>query len=196
MIDEAALEALFNSARSHNGWLDQPVSDDELRRIYDLARMGPTALNSQPMRVVFVRSSEAKERLKPALAPGNVQKVMSAPACAIVAYDLEFQRNLPRTFPHRPDAKGGFEGEANQAKRQVFCLRNGSLQGAYLILAARTIGLDAGPMSGFDNAKVDAEFFAGTSWRSNFLCGLGHGDPGQVFERLPRLPFEETCRIL
>lgn len=196
MLDAAALEVLFNSARSHNGWVDQPVTDDELRQIYDLARMGPTAVNAQPMRIVFIRSPEAKERLKPALAPGNVDKVMSAPACAIVAYDLDFQRNLPRTFPHRPEVKDGFEGEGNQAKRQVFCLRNGSLQGGYLILAARAIGLDAGPMSGFDNAKVDAEFFAGTSWRSNFLCAIGHGDPSKVFERLPRLPFEETCRIL
>ena len=195
MLDDADLDTLFNSARSHNGWLDKPVTDDELRRIYDLARMGPTALNAQPMRVVFVRSPEARGRLKPALAPGNVDKVMSAPACAIVAYDLEFQRHLPRTFPHRPEVKDGFEGDGNLAKRQVFCLRNGTLQGAYLMLAARAIGLDAGPMSGFDNAKVDAEFFAGTSWRSNFLCAIGHGDPAKVFDRLPRLPFEQTCPV-
>ena len=196
MIDAAALEALFTAARSHNGWLDQPVSDDELRRVYELARMGPTALNAQPMRVVFVRSPEARERLKPALAAANVDKVAAAPACAIIAYDLEFQRNLPRTFPHRPEIKDGFEGDANLAKRQVFSMRNGSLQGAYLMMAARAVGLDVGPMSGFDNAKVDAEFFAGTSWRSNFLCALGHGDATKVYERLPRLPFEETCRIL
>ena len=196
MIDDVAIEALFTIARSHNGWLDQPVTDAELRHVYDLARMGPTALNAQPMRVVFVRSPEAKARLKPALAGSNIDKVMAAPACAIIAYDLEFQRNLPRTFPHRPEVKDGFEGDANLAKRQVFCMRNGTLQGAYLIMAARAIGLDAGPMSGFDNAKVDAEFFAGTSWRSNFLCALGHGDSSKVFDRLPRLPFEETCRIL
>lgn len=196
MIDAAALEALFTSARSHNGWLDQPVTDDELRRVYELARMGPTALNAQPMRVVFVRSPEAKERLKPALAASNIDKVMAAPACAIVAYDLDFQRNLPRTFPHRPEVKDGFEGDSNLAKRQVFCMRNGTLQGAYLMVAARAVGLDVGPMSGFDNAKVDAEFFASTSWRSNFLCSIGHGDASKVFERLPRLPFEETCRIL
>lgn len=196
MIEDAALEALFTAARSHNGWLDEPVTDDELRRLYDLARMGPTAFNSQPMRVVFVRSPEAKERLKPALMSSNIEKVMTAPACAIIAYDQEFQRHLPRTFPHKPTVREMFDGDAKQALRQAFCMRNATLQAGYLILAARAIGLDAGPMSGFDNAKVDAEFFAGTSWRSNFLCGFGHGDPAKVLERLPRLPFEETCRIL
>lgn len=196
MIDDAALDTLFFDARSQNGWREGAVDDDQLRRMYEIAKMGPTASNGQPMRIVFVRSDEARSRLKPALSPGNVDKVMSAPVCAIVAYDTDFHLKLPRTFPHKPEAKNGFEGDANAAKRQTYCLRNGSLSGAYLILAARAVGLDAGPMSGFDNAVVDAEFFKGTSWRSNFLCAIGHGDPAKVKERLPRLPFEETCRIL
>ncbi len=196
MIDDRALQTLFTEARSQNGWLDQPVSDDELRRAYDLARMGPTSGNGQPMRIVFVRSAEAKARLLPALSPTNVDKVMTAPACAIVAYDLEFHEHLPRTFPHKPKMKTGFDGEANATKRQAYCMRNGSLSGGYLIMALRAVGLDAGPMSGFDNAKVDAAFFTDTSWRSNFLCSIGHGDPAKVQQRLLRLSFEEACRIV
>ncbi len=196
MIDPSALSTLFLDARSQNGWREGDVTDDQLRLIYDLAKMGPTGNNGQPMRVVFVRSPEAKARLRPALSPGNVDKVTNAPVCAIVAYDLDFHHKLPRTFPHRPEARNGFDGDANAARRQAYCMRNGTLSGAYLIMAVRAIGLDAGPMSGFDNAKVDAEFFSGTSWRSNFLCAIGHGDPDKVRERLPRLPFEETCRIL
>lgn len=196
MIDQHATETLFTKARSQNGWLDAPVSDEQLRRIYELARMGPTAGNAQPMRLVFLRSKAAKERLRPALSPGNVDKTLSAPAVAIVAFDLHFHEKFPKVFPHNPGMKAGFDGDENAAKRQGFAMRNGSLGGGYLIMAIRAVGLDAGPMSGFDNAKVDAEFFAGTTWRSNFLCNIGRGDPGKVMGRLPRLDFDEACQLL
>ncbi|MGE0314689.1 MAG: malonic semialdehyde reductase [Lautropia sp.] len=196
MIDSRALATLFTEARTQNGWLDTPVSDDELRRIYDLAKMGPTAANGQPMRLVFLRTAAAKERLRPALSPGNVDKTMSAPVCAIVAYDLDFHEKLPKTFPHNPGMKAAFDGDGKLAARQGYAMRNGSLAGGYLIMAIRAVGLQAGPMSGFDNAKVDAEFFAGTALRSNFLCCIGHGDAAKVMQRLPRLDFDEACRLL
>ena len=193
ILDDAALDTLFRSARTHRGWLDKEVSDVLLQAVYDLARMGPTSANCCPMRVVFVKSPEAKERLKPALAPGNVEKTMSAPVTAIVGHDLEFYEELPRLAPHG-DMRAMFAGKARLIEETAF--RNGSLQGAYLMLAARGLGLDCGPMSGFDSAKLDAAFFPDGRVKSNFLCNLGFGDPDKLHERQPRLAFDEACRIL
>lgn len=192
-LDDAALDQLFRSARSHNGWLPQPVSDDALRALYDLMKMGPTSANCSPARIVFLRTREAKERLKPALSPGNLDKTMSARVTAIIGHDLAFYDKLPQLFPHA-DARAWFAGKPEVIQATAF--RNGSLQGAYLMLAARAVGLDCGPMSGFDAAKVDAEFFAGTEIRTNFLCNLGHGDPARLFARSPRLAFDEACTLL
>ena len=196
MIDQTAIDVLFNQARTQNGWLGTPVTDAQLHAIYDLAKMGPTSANSQPARILFLRSQEAKERLRPALSPGNLAKTMAAPVVAIVAHDLNFHEKLPQVFPHSPDMKKGFDGEANQAKRQAFAFRNGTLTGAYLIVAIRAVGLGAGPMSGFDNAAVDREFFPEGVIKSNFLCNIGVGDPTKVMERLPRLSFDEACKVL
>src|SRR5256886_6013971 len=172
--------------------LDRPVTDDQLRRIYDLMKWAPTSANSSPARLLFLRSRAAKERLAPALGPQNVDKTLQAPVTAIVAHDLRFYDELPRLFPH-VDARSWFVG--NEPLVEATAFRNGSLQGAYLILAARALGLDAGPMSGFDNAKVDAAFFPDGKVKSNFLCNLGYGDPAKLMPRSPRLPFEEACRI-
>jgi 3-hydroxypropanoate dehydrogenase len=191
-LDAAALDQLFRTARSQNAFTDAPVSDAQLHALYELLKWGPTAANGTPARFVFVTSAEAKARLKPSLSPNNEGKTMSAPVTVIVAHDLDFHEKLPQLFPH-VDAKAWFDGP--QEARVEAAFRNGSLQGAYLILAARALGLDAGPMSGFDNAKVDEAFFAGTSIKSNFLVNLGHGDPAGVFERLPRLTFDEAARI-
>ena len=196
MIDQGALDALFNTARTQNGWLEGTVSDAQLVQIYDIAKMGPTSANSQPARFVFLRSPEAKERLRPALSEGNLAKTMAAPVVAIVAYDLDFHEKLPQVFPHKPETKNGFAGDANLAKRQTFAFRNGTLSGAYLIMAIRAVGLGAGPMSGFDNAAVDREFFPDGKIKSNFLCNIGVGDPAKVMGRLPRLAFDEACKIL
>lgn len=195
MLNDQALDTLFRSARTQNGFLDKPVSDAQLRALYELMKWGPTTMNTQPARLVFVRSKAGKEKLAPALSPGNRDKTMAAPATAIIAYDLQFYENLPRTFPNNPKAKAVFEGEEKKLHVQTTALRNGSLQGAYLILAARALGLDCGPMSGFDNAKVDAAFFPEGRIKSNFLCNLGYGDPAKVFPRNPRLPFEEACSL-
>jgi 3-hydroxypropanoate dehydrogenase len=192
-LDTAALDQLFRAARTHNGWLSQPVTDDELRALYELMKWAPTSANCSPARIVFVRTREGKARLRPALSAGNLDKTMAAPVTAIIGYDLEFYEKLPRLFPHT-DARAWFAGKPELIETTAF--RNGSLQGAYFILAARALGLDCGPMSGFDNAKVDAEFFAGTAVRSNFLCNLGHGDPAKLFARSPRLDFDEACRIV
>jgi len=193
MIDAAALDAIFLKARTHNGWVDKPVTDADLHQLYDLMKMAPTSANCSPARIVFVRSKAAKERLKPALGPGNLEKTMAAPVTAIIGYDLKFAEHMPRLFPHNPDAKNWF----NDPKvAEVVAFRNGSLQGAYFILAARAVGLDTGPMSGFDNAKVDAEFFPGGQVKSNFLCNLGHGDSSKLFARSPRLEFGEACQVL
>ena len=192
-LDATALGVLFEAAHTHSAWLDRPVSDDTLRRLYGLLRLGPTSANGNPGRFVFVRSQAGKERLRPALSQGNLAKTLRAPVTAIVAYDETFYDLLPRLFPHT-DARAWYTTSAELARETAF--RNGSLQGAYLIVAARALGLDAGPMSGFDNAKVDEAFFAGTSWRSNFLVNLGHGDPAVVKPRLPRLDFAEACRIV
>jgi 3-hydroxypropanoate dehydrogenase len=191
-LDAAALDQLFRTARSQNAFTDQPVTDAELHALYELVKWGPTAANATPARFVFVTSPEAKARLKPALSPSNVDKTMSAPVTVIIGHDLDFHEQLPKLFPHI-DAKAWFDGP--QEARVETALRNGALQGAYLILAARALGLDAGPMSGFDSALVDEAFFAGTSIKSNFLVNLGHGDPAGVFERLPRLSFDEAARI-
>jgi 3-hydroxypropanoate dehydrogenase len=193
ILSDEALDLLFREARTHNSWADEPVSDTILHAVYELAKMGPTSANCSPMRVVFVKSREAKERLKPALSVGNLEKTMKAPVTAILAYDLGFHEHLPRLFPH-DDARSWFAGKPELIKTTAF--RNGTLQGAYLMLAARALGLDCGPMSGFDNAKVDAEFFPESSVRSNFLCNLGHGDPSGLFPRSPRFAFDEACRIL
>ena len=196
MIDDRALDALFRHARSANGYLDKPVTDDQLRALYDLMKMGPTAANGQPARLVFLRSQAAKERLRPALSAGNLDKTLAAPVCAIVAYDSHFHEHLPKVFPHNATAKSWFEGDANKAARETSAFRNGSMQGGYFILAARAVGLDCGPMSGFNNAKVDESFFPDGRFRSNFLCTLGTIDPAKTFGRLPRLTFEETCQLL
>jgi len=193
MLEPQALDTIFRTARTQNGFLDQPVQDAQLKALYELLKFGPTTMNTQPARFVFVRSKAAKEKLKPALSPGNLDKTMSAPCTVIVAHDLRFYEFLPKTFPNNPTASANFVGK--DAVIQAVCMRNGSLQGAYLIIAARALGLDCGPMSGFDNAKVDAAFFPDGRWKSNFLCNLGTGDPSKVFPRNPRLTFDEACRI-
>ncbi|MDX9875360.1 MAG: malonic semialdehyde reductase [Spongiibacteraceae bacterium] len=192
-LDTAALEQLFTQARSHNGWLPRPVSDEQLQALYDLFKHGPTANNCFPTRVVFVRSDEAKQRLVPALMGANGDKVMTAPVTAIIAYDTQFFEWLPRLFPAY-DAGAPLRENAQLA--QTVALRNGSLQGAYLMLAARALGLDCGPMSGFNNAQVDAEFFPDGRWRSNFLCALGYGDPQALRPKGPRPAFDEVCQII
>jgi len=191
-INDAALDRLFLSARTHNGWQPRDVPEELLREAVDLAKMGPTSANTSPLRIVFVRSKEGKERLKPALAPGNLEKTMAAPVTAILAQDHSFPDLLPRLFPHM-DLRPMFVG--NDALIADTAFRNSSLQAAYFILALRAVGLDCGPMSGFDNAKVDAEFFAGTTIRSNFLCNIGYGDPAKLFPRSPRLAFDEIARF-
>lgn len=196
MIDPSAIETLFTKARTQNGWLDAPVTDAQLRQVFDLLKMAPTSANAQPARFVFLRSQAAKERLRPALSPGNVDKTMTAPVVTIVAHDVDFHEHLPKVFPHNPAMKANFDGDAKRAARETFAFRNGTLQGAYLIQAARAVGLDCGPMSGFDNARVDAEFFPDGRFRSNFLCSLGRGDPAKVLDRLPRFQFDEVCRVL
>lgn len=195
MPDDDALDVIFRKARTHNA-LSGEVTDAQLRAIWDLAKWGPTTANTQPQRILFLRSREARERLKPHLAPGNVDKTMAAPVTAIIAFDLEFYDLLPRTFPHNPKMRDNFAGEDKKALVEITALRNGSLQGAYFILAARALGIDTGPMSGFNNAGVDQEFFAGTTWRSNFLCNLGKGDWSKVFTRSPRLEFDEACKMI
>ncbi len=191
--NDESLDLIFRNARTHTAWLDKPVDDALLRKVYDLAKMGPTSANMCPMRVVFVKSKEAKERLKPCLDAGNVEKTMKAPATAIVGMDIHFFDQLPKLYPHA-DAKAWFKDLPENILESI-ALRNSSLQGAYLMLAARSLGLDCGPMSGFDNAKLDAAFFAGTKTKSNFICNLGYGDAAKLHPRGPRLSFEEACKI-
>ncbi len=207
-LSDEGLDLLFRTARTHTAWLSKPVSDETIRQIYELMKWGPTSANSSPARFFFIRSQIAKERLKPVLSPGNVEKTMAAPATVIVAYDLKFYEKLPKLFPHNPGMRKLF-AESPQLV-ETTARRNSSLQGAYLMLAARAIGLDCGPMSGFDNAMLDEEFFgAGKQCKggdqeffsegqlkSNFLCNLGYGDPGKLHPRGPRLDFEEACRFL
>jgi len=193
-VDAAALDQMFLAARTHNKWLRKDVPDTILRELVDLMKMGPTSANSSPARIVFVKSEKAKSRLKPFLSDGNRDKTMAAPVCAIIGYDLEFYRHLTKLFPHEPKATSWFAGKPKHIADTAF--RNGSLQGAYFILAARALGLDTGPMSGFDNTGVDREFFSGTSVRSNFLCSLGYGDASVLLPRSPRFSFEEMAQIV
>jgi 3-hydroxypropanoate dehydrogenase len=194
-LDAAALDLLFLQARTQNGWLPTPVSDEELKRLYAIMRMGPTSANSSPARILFLRTPEAKARLLPALSAGNVDKTKAAPVTAIIGYDTRFYEGMPtKLFTHRPEMADTFA--KNPAGTQIAAFRNGTLQGAYFMLAARAIGLDVGGMSGFDNGKVDAEFFPDGRVRSNFLCNLGHGDPSKVMQRLPRLDFDEACQLM
>ncbi len=190
-IDQGALDALLLNARSQNKWTDQPVTDEQIQQIYDILKMGPTSANSSPARFMFLRTKEAKDRLAPAMSSGNMEKTMTAPVVAIVAYDPRFYEKLPQLFPHNQDARSWFTSNEGLAATTAF--RNGTLQGAYLIMAARAIGLDTGPMSGFDNAKVDEIFLQDRGWRSNFIVNLGYGDPTGLFERSPRLSFDEAC---
>lgn len=190
--DDAFLRKILFDARTHFAWTDRPVSDETLRELYETLRWGPTSANSSPLRIVFVRTPEGKELLRPALIPTNVEKTMTAPVTAILAHDLGFPDTLPRLFPHA-DARSWYAGNEPFIEETAF--RNAAIQGGYFILAARALGLDCGPMSGFDAAKVNGAFFAGTSWRSNFLCNVGHGDASRLFPRGPRLSFEEACRL-
>jgi 3-hydroxypropanoate dehydrogenase len=207
-IAEACIDQLFHSARTYNSWLDKPVNDDALRAMYDILKWGATSANTSPARFVFVRSKEAKERLRPALAPANLDKTMNAPVTVIVAYDLLFYEKLPKLFPHNPAMRDMFA--RNPQLVEMTARRNSTLQGAYMMIAARAVGLDCGPMSGFDNAKVDEIFFSGGKEctgceqeffpeghvRSNFLCNLGYGDPSSLFPRNPRLEFDEACVLM
>jgi 3-hydroxypropanoate dehydrogenase len=193
ILDDAALDTLFRTARTHNAWQKKPVSDALLQAVWELAKMGPTSANCSPMRILFVRSVEAKARLVPLLLEGNRAKTLQAPVTAIIGYDLEFHDKLPRLFPHT-DARAWFVGKPALIATTAF--RNGTLQGAYLIMAARALGLDCGPMSGFDNDAVDAAFFPGGTVKSNFLCSLGYGDPAGMLPRHPRLAFDEACKII
>jgi 3-hydroxypropanoate dehydrogenase len=192
--NDESLNLIFREARTHTVWLDKPVDDALLTQVYDLAKMGPTSANMCPLRIVFVKTKEAKEKLKPALAAGNVDKTMAAPVTAIIAMDVHFFEKLPKLFP-QVDAKAWFKDLPEDVLEST-ALRNSSLQGAYFMLAARSLGLDCGPMSGFDNAKVDAAFFAGTTIKSNFLCNLGYGDASKLHPRNPRLSFGEACQIM
>ena len=207
-LGDDAVDQLFREARTYNAWLDRPVTDHTLQRLYDLMKWGPTSANGSPARFIFLRSQEAKERLRPILAPGNVEKTMTAPVTVIIAYDLLFYEKLRKLFPHSPAMRDLFA--ANPQLIEVTAKRNSSLQGAYLIIAARALGLDCGPMSGFDNARLDEEFFgAGKECegceqeffpaghvKSNFLCNLGYGDPSTLYPRAPRLAFNEACTLL
>jgi len=187
------LDLLFLKARTHHGWLDRPVPDEILQQAYDLSRMGPTSANDNPLRLVFIKSTEAKNRLKPCLSPGNVDQTMSAPVTAIIAYDMEFYEHLSRLFPHT-DAKSWYVGKPDAIFITAF--RNGTLQGAYYMLACRALGLDIGPMSGFDNDAVDTEFLANTPYKSNWLCNIGYGDPSKLHPRGPRFDFNEIAKII
>ena len=192
-LDDEALGRLFRDARTAYGWTGEAVTDDAIRQLYDLVKLGPTSANSSPARFVFLRTAEARERLRPALSAGNMDKTLTAPVVAIVAYDPRFYDKLPELFPHA-DARSWFAG--NDALAEETAFRNSTLQGAYLILAARAMGLDAGPMSGFDRALVDEAFFVANGWKSNFLVNLGHGDGSGLFPRAPRLAFEDACVLL
>ena len=193
MLNNEALDSLFRKARTHNGWQDKAVSDELLQQLYDLMKMGPTSANSCPARITFIKSDEAKQKLKPCLDEGNVEKSMTAPVVAIIGMDLEFYEQLPKLFPHT-DARPWFVGKDEKIKETAF--RNSSLQGAYFIMAARSLGLDCGPMSGFDSDKLDALFFPDGKIKSNFICAIGYGDETKLYPRGPRLEFAEACEII
>ncbi|HEY4944136.1 MAG TPA: malonic semialdehyde reductase [Rhizomicrobium sp.] len=192
-VNDEALDTIFRAARTQNKWLDKPVSQALLMAIYDLMRMGPTSANCSPARFLFLTTPEAKERLAKLASPSNAPKIRQAPATAIIGYDLDFAQALPRLFPHDQSAKTWF---TDPKVEETTAFRNGTLQGGYFIVAARALGLDCGPMSGFNNAKVDEEFFAGTRVKSNFICGVGYGDPAGLFARSPRLSFDEACKFV
>jgi 3-hydroxypropanoate dehydrogenase len=192
-VSDDSINQIFREARTHNVWLPQPVSSELLRQAYELAALGPTSANSSPARFVFLTTPQAKERLRPALSPGNVDKTMVAPVTVIIAWDTKFHEKLPKLSPQR-DMRSLFQGNPGLIESTAF--RNSSLEGAYFILAARALGLDCGPMSGFDAAKVNAEFFPEGDWKANFLCNLGYGDATKLFPRNPRLSFDEACLIL
>ena len=194
VLDNEALDILFRAARSHSFWLNREVSDAQLRQLYDLMKWGPTSANCCPARLVFVRSLAAKERLRPGLDPGNVAKTMAAPVVAVIGMDLEFYEKLPQLFPHNPGARSWYAGKPDKIRETAF--RNSSLQGAYFILAARALGLDCGPMSGFDGQRLDAEFFPDGKVKTNFICAVGYGDSAKLFPRGPRLDFAEACRMV
>jgi 3-hydroxypropanoate dehydrogenase len=194
IVNDNALDILFRSARSHIAWIDRPVSDTLLRAIWELTKLGPTRVNCSPARILFVKSPKEKQRLAPALAEGDLARAVAAPVTALVGYDLGFCEQLPRLFPRDPNLRSRFAG--NDALIRTTALRNASLQGAYLIIAARALGLDSGPLFGFDNAIVDAAFFPDGKTKSNFLCNLGYGDSSKLHPRNPRLDFDEACRIL
>lgn len=194
VFDQAALDTLFHNARTHHGWQARPVNKSQLRKLYDLTKMGPTSMNSSPARFVFITSDAGREKLKPALMKGNIEQTMSAPVTVIVAHDSRFYEHLPQLFPHAEGAASKFANDSSLAESTAF--RNGSLQGAYLIMAARALGLDCGPMSGFKNAMVDEIFFPDGRWKSNFLVNLGYGDFAKLHLRGPRLDFEEACVVV
>jgi nitroreductase len=193
IVNDAGLDIIFREARTRNSWLERPVSHALMQAVYDLMKWGPTSANCSPARFVFIESRQAKERLLPFLTGNNKDKTMAAPCCVIIAYDAEFYEKLPTLFPHA-DARSWFLGNAPLTDETSF--RNGSLQGAYFMIAARALGLDCGPMSGFDKAGVDEEFFGGTTWRSNFLCNIGYGGDEGLFPRSPRLDFNDACQII
>jgi 3-hydroxypropanoate dehydrogenase len=195
MLDSKSLDKILREARTHNGFQDKPVTDAQLRDLYEILKWGPTSANSQPARFVFVRTQEGKEKLRPALSSGNTAKTMSAPVTAIVAYDPRFYEHLPKTFPHDATAMSWFSGPGKEEVAHTTAFRNGTLQGAYLIVAARAMGLDVGAMSGFDNAVVDKAFFPDGRFKSNFLCNIGYGEPSKLFNRSPRLSFEDACTL-
>ena len=194
-LSQDALATLFTEARTHNGWLDRPIDDTLLHQAWNIARMGPTSANCSPLRVVFVKTAAAKARLKPMLMEGNIEKTLAAPVVAIFGQDSRFFELLPKLFPHT-DARPWFDGPGKEEVARITAFRNGTLQCAYFMLAARALGLDCGPMSGFDNAAVDREFFPDGRVKSNFLCNLGYGDPAKLFPRSPRLEFDEACQVL
>lgn len=193
-LSDQALDVLLREARSHNGWQDRPVTSTQLQAIYDMAKMGPTSANCCPARYVFLTTSEARERIKPFLFGANVEKTMSAPAAVIMAHDLEFPETVPDLYPAVPEAKDWFTGSAEATRTHA--LRNGTLQHAYFMLAARALGLDCGPMGGIDYDGIDKEFFSGTSWRTNFVLALGYGDDAKLYERGPRPSFDDVCRMV
>ena len=192
-LDEQSLDILFRDARSHNGWLDKDVSDDDLHKIYELMKMGPTSANSSPARLVFVKSDKAKQRLKPCLSEGNVEKSMAAPVVVIIGMDMEFYEKLPKLFPHT-DARPWFAGNPEKIQENAF--RNSSLQGAYFMMAVRSLGYDCGPMSGLDYDKLNNEFFPDGKVKCNFICAIGYGDESKLFPRHPRLDFDEACTVI
>lgn len=195
-VSDECLDVIFRQARTHISWLSRPVDDSLLRSVYDLAKLGPTSANTMPLRIVFVKSKEAKERLKPALDAGNLEKTMAAPVTAIFADDLNFYDNIPKLFPIAPQFRDIFAKPEAAERAKVHAFRNATLQAAYFIIAARALGLDCGPMSGFDNAKVDAEFFPDGRIKSNFIMNIGYGDATKLRPRFPRLEFEEACKIV